>query len=372
MSIYDKFAYYVNKLLSKSNTGREIKRLLLYNPAALGDVWYTLRLANAIKTANPCIEIGLLVGSWSADMVHECADVSYVHIVDHPIMVRKNLPCWKKIKQYWLTRRKALQEIKSINYDLAVDCYYFFPSASLLFYQAGIAKRIGYDSREGSSLYTKCLNWQIKDIHNVEYQADLLNLYKINVVNLEKSKVNFCEKIDTAYTHNDQLQDGYIVVSVGTGDPMREWPIEKWLVLLEMLKEYEYKVVFVGAGRKESERIELLRRKLSYSTISLCNKLTIVQLASIISKSNLFIGLESFTGHIAATYKIPQVSIMHGFTNQNHWQPYANPNCIVIRKNIECSPCYFPSRCKKSNLCMDISCDDVIRAVRCLMEKNKK
>ena len=139
-----------------------------------------------------------------------------------------------------------------------------------------------------------------------------------------------------------------------------------------MLKEYEYKVVFVGAGRKESERIELLRRKLSYSTISLCNKLTIVQLASIISKSNLFIGLESFTGHIAATYKIPQVSIMHGFTNQNHWQPYANPNCIVIRKNIECSPCYFPSRCKKSNLCMDISCDDVIRAVRCLMEKNKK
>lgn len=370
MNFYDKVAYCINEFLPKKNNNKNayIKKILLYNPAALGDVWYTLRLTNSLKTANPDIEIGVLVGSWTADMVRECVDVSYVHILDHPVMVRKNVSFWRKIKQYLMTRRRALQEIKNIDYDLAVDCYYFFPSAAFLFYQAGITNRVGYDSREGVYFYTNFINWQIKDIHNIEYQADLLSLCGIDCGKLESSMVHFREKLNIVESYKIQLNYSYIIVSVGTGDPMREWPVENWLALLEQLKDYEYRIVFVGAGKKEEERIQLLKKRLSYNTISLCNKLTIGQLAYIIRKSRLFIGLESFAGHIAATYKIPQISIMHGFTNQNHWQPYANPNCIVVRKNVACSPCYFPSRCKNGNMCMNISINDVFCAVKQLLE----
>lgn len=350
-----------------------LRKILLRNPAAFGDVLYTLRLIRAIKAVNPDIFVGLLAGSWVLPLINRCTDIDAIHIEDHWSLNRRKISKKQKLMQWLRTRHNALEEIKCQHYDAAIDAYYYYPSGALLFWQAGIPLRIGYDSHEGGQLYTQCVAWENKDIHNIEYQAELISLLGLSFSDLAKSQIsmNFSED-DASLLRCYHLQrKQYITISVGTGAPNREWPMDQWQELLKQMtasisEKAAFQFVFVGAGQREQLHIDNFLKYTGKRGLSLCNELSIPELMQVIRNSRLFIGLESFAGHIAAMYKVPQVSIMHGATNQSQWQPFANPECTVIRKRISCSPCYFPSICEHDNDCINIAVKPVFENI---MEK---
>jgi len=369
----------LTKLLSFQRNGktkRENKKILLRNPAAFGDVLYTLRLVRAMKVADPTLYIGVLVGSWTLPLVKECQDIDAIHVEDHWALNRSHESRKDKIQQWLRTRAQALAEIKKQKYDVAIDLYYYFPSAALLFWQAGIPERIGYDSHEGKYLYTKCLHWQNEDIHNVEYQARLVEVAGITIKKLADvvAEIKFKNNDAAVLEKRSIKQKKYIVISVGTGEPLREWPASSWHELIKKLEREMHdeveQIVLVGAGQREERCI---REILAYGdlafTKSLCNELSIPELIQVIRNAKLFIGLESFNGHIAAMYKTPQVSIMHGATNLYQWQPYANPYCTVIRTSLSCSPCYFVSNCQHDNACIDLSTEVVFEKVKKMLHR---
>ena len=358
-------------ILRNCTKHKRIQRLLLRNPGALGDVLYTLRLIRAIKQVNPDIFIGVLIGSWALPLAETCLDVDAIHIEDHWAVNRSNMRIWKKFYHWLDTRYKVVKELKQNHYDMAIDLYYYYPSAASLLWQAGIPERIGYDSHEGSAFYTNVVRWENIDVHNIEYQEKLVLEASISVYDLSSSHINLNfpkYDIDLLQTYS-LVAKKYFVISVGTGDVNREWPLEKWRILLKYLNSFFPSqqinfFVFVGMGKREYERILALLESIPDRGISLCNRLSIPELMQIIRNARVFIGLESFAGHIAAMYKVPQVSIMHGATRQRHWEPFSNPYCTVVRKNIECSPCYFPSQCQYQNACMEISAEIVLQKVK--------
>lgn len=369
----------LTRLLSCKGTAKTEehgKKILLRNPAAFGDVLYTLRLVRAMKAADPTLYIGVLVGSWTLPLVKECQDIDAIHVEDHWAVNRSQKSRKDKIQHWLKTRAQVLAEIKKQKYDTAIDLYYYFPSSALLFWHAGIPERIGYDSHEGKNLYTTCLHWQNEDIHNVEYQAGLVEAAGITIKNLSNSvaSIKFQSTDDEMLKKCRIKQKKYIVISVGTGEPLKEWPASSWHELIKKIEKEMHdeaeQIVLVGAGRREEQYIKdiLAYGDLSF-TKSLCNELSIPGLMQVIRNAKLFIGLDSFNGHIAAMYKIPQVSIMHGATNLYQWQPYANPNCTVVRKSLPCSPCYFVSNCQKNNACMNISSGSVFEKVKEMLGK---
>lgn len=372
---------YIYDLISRVLVYKNMKKhtpinsIVLRNPAALGDVLYTLRLIEAIKKVNPHLYIGLVVGSWALPLVSCCKNVDAVHIEDHWLLNRRSDNIVKKFFHWLKTRYKAIREIRQQKYDLAIDLYYYFPSVGALFFLSGISNVIGYDSHEGSAFYTKIVKWTNCDVHNVIYQAELLRAANITVSDLTTSviEMKYQETDEELLNRYKLTAHGYIVICVGTGAKNREWSLSSWRLLLKYIddnfkKEIIKNIVFVGAGRRENQHIHMLIENGSQRNITLCDKLDIPQLVQVIRQSRLFIGLESFAGHVAAMYKIPQVSIMHGATNRWQWEPFANPNCRVVRKEIKCSPCYFPSKCKYENACMDVNVKDVCKAVREILE----
>jgi ADP-heptose:LPS heptosyltransferase len=69
--------------------------------------------------------------------------------------------------------------------------------------------------------------------------------------------------------------------------------------------------------------------------------------------------------HISSALETPTIALF-GPTDPIHHRPYGERN-IVIKKDIECSPCY-KRECKKGILCMEsINVDDVIDALCLLM-----
>lgn len=92
------------------------------------------------------------------------------------------------------------------------------------------------------------------------------------------------------------------------------------------------------------------------------------ELAALIKKSDVLVTNDSGPMHIAAAVGTPVVALF-GPTEPARTGPYTE-NCIVIKKEMDCSPC-FRSRCtKKSFECMEfITVDEVFEAVKKLLGK---
>lgn len=366
MYLFDTFSCLMEFFQLKNNSHPKIKKLLLRNPAGLGDILYTLRLAHAIKANNPNIKIGIVSASWAAPMINACRDIDSFFTEDHWDLNRRRTTKTKKIISWLRERRKTPKLLRGEHFDAAVDCYYYFPSGALLFYQANIPIRIGFDSNEGSPLYSSVKHWENLDIHNVEYQSELIKALGLGMADLSNSVADFkFKEADEELLNKFNLaKKQYFVFSVGTGAPNREWTEENWNRLIGYLgAHYHRKIVLVGAGERERILITSLVSTRNEYLVNLCDKLTITELCQVIRNSLFFIGLESFAGHLAAMYKVPQISIMHGATNLYQWIPFANSNCWVVRKKLKCSPCYFPSACPYHNKCMDISSEEVINVL---------
>ncbi len=112
----------------------------------MGDALMMTSLLAALKSADPEVKLGVVVGSWSRPIVEGHPLIDVVHTVDHWKLNRSPLPLWKKIVQYYATKRRAVREIRAQSYDAAIDFYPFFPNAIPLLWQAKVPMRIGFTS----------------------------------------------------------------------------------------------------------------------------------------------------------------------------------------------------------------------------------
>ena len=108
--------------------------------------------------------------------------------------------------------------------------------------------------------------------------------------------------------------------------------------------------------------------------ISVIGQLSLDETASLIKRCKLFISNDTGLMHIATTVETPVIAIF-GPTDQKRTAPYGKGN-LVIRKNLECSPCYkFHIRkfkCKFNSVkCLNnISVEEVISACRNFIKKS--
>lgn len=338
-------------------------RILLANSAHLGDVVILSSVIPVLKKAFPEVQIGLLVGSWSLPVVQGNPAIDWVHTVDHWNLNRSDASMWQKLKRYWRTRRVAMNEIKNTGYDVAVDLYSYFPNFIPLLWQTGIPVRIGYISGGFGPLLTHPLRWQNLNQHVSDYHADLLRILPIDKEYFEKlhyflSPVdrNFEEEANNFLKRNS-VDPAYIVIHMGTGEKLKEWPIEKWHILSEKLTANGHSLVFTGHGPRESDNACLVAAGLS-NCVNLCNELSWGAFVSVVKKSKLVICVESLAGHIAAAVDTHCVLIRSGMTNYYHWRPMSEL-CQILMHSVSCAPCYRSRGCTTMDCVRNVRPDDV-------------
>jgi heptosyltransferase-2 len=154
------------------------------------------------------------------------------------------------------------------------------------------------------------------------------------------------------------------------------WPLKNYIELIRILADDNHTAIILVGNEKEAvtgkKILEKVKRK---NVINAMGKTTISQTAAIIHLSDLFIGNESGPLHIASALKIPSVAIF-GATSPDQILS-SGERCIVIRKDIPCSPCYTHhfalADCKNHFRCLTgISVSDVLKIVRKVCAKNAK
>lgn len=152
------------------------------------------------------------------------------------------------------------------------------------------------------------------------------------------------------------------------GSAKRWYPERFAQVAAEFSEMYDI-IIFGGPNEVEmaSDIESELKRLHVNNYTNLAGKTSISELCAYIGGCSLFITNDSGPMHVAAAYQVPTVAIF-GPTRYKETSQWKNEKSIIVRHEMDCSPCMKRECPLKHHNCMkDISANEVIEAVKTLL-----
>lgn len=151
-----------------------------------------------------------------------------------------------------------------------------------------------------------------------------------------------------------------VTIHPASRDLMRRWTEECFAQVADRLIEEFGVTVFLVSGPGEEAVTERVQHAMQKQAVGLAGVTSIQELAALLSRSSLFIGLDGAPTHIAAAVGTPVVAL-YGPTTDT-WRPWTERG-VVVRGSTPCLGCsrscpYHPSRCMDG-----ISVDSVLEAI---------
>jgi heptosyltransferase III len=120
---------------------------------------------------------------------------------------------------------------------------------------------------------------------------------------------------------------GAVVLHPGSGSETKNWLIENWIVLGDVLLAKGHQVIII-AGEADAERTHKLRAVWSGKPVQFAENLPLPHLAALVERMS-FIGHDSGISHIAAAAEA-RCLLLFGWTDPAIWAP-TNSNVTVLR-----------------------------------------
>lgn len=338
------------------------RTLLLSNLASLGDVLISTCVIPVIKEAFPQVQLGFLSGSWADAVLKEHPAIQWTHYFDHAYINPKPLSSWQAWREHRKTSWKALQEMKQIGYDWAIDLYCYFPNAIPLLKKANIPIRVGYTSGGFGPLLTHPFAWESAQEYMGFSHLRLLERMGIAI----KTASPLPHYPSSCIQLVKDLPRGAIVLHVGSSQALKDWPLSSWKKLLPKLQALGRPLVFTGRGKREKALIEELL-PLAPEALNFCDQLSWKEFAGAIQQASLLISADSVAVHLAAAFHIPTVVLFSGINAQAMWVP-PHSGCQAVQALVPCSPCFQKHGCATMDCLRSLSVETVFQKVTELVD----
>ena len=129
------------------------------------------------------------------------------------------------------------------------------------------------------------------------------------------------------------------------------------------------RVVLTGT-KEDIDYIDKIKDLTTSKPIVAAGKTTLMELANLINRCNVYITPDSAPMHIASAMGTPFIALFGPTDPLRHIAP--SGNYIVIKKDMKCSPCYSPN-CLKGFKCMkNITVEEVFGVTKEMLSKNAK
>jgi ADP-heptose:LPS heptosyltransferase len=322
-----------------------VKSILVSQCGHLGDLIMTLPMLRWVRVFRPQTRIGLIVGSWATPMLAGISDLyDTCYFADHFMLDRSGKPLMERVVRHRQSWKRTIAEVRTHNFDAAIDCYAFLQNNIPLLHACNIPIRVGFTSGGFGPLLTHKVRWEHRSRSLIDYPRDLLRAL-FNDVSLDRPLRAYYPAPIRPNRHHGQA---YVVVQTGTGNPIKEWPDEHWIELARMLRTAGLQVVLAGAGARERDRTARLEATVP-GLVNLCDRLSWDEFVALVAEANHVVCLDSSTSHLAAAFCIPSTVIMSGTSDQGQFGP-ANDEARILTFSTPCAPCF------RSNGCEHMAC----------------
>ncbi|MEQ1727258.1 MAG: glycosyltransferase family 9 protein [Vicinamibacterales bacterium] len=321
-------------------------KILLVRLRQIGDVVFTTPAFAALRDHFPAVHLTYLVEPAAASVVLGNPDLSEVIVAPRASGARGLMA------DLTLGRRLARER-----FDIALD-FHGGPRASLLTWLSRAPRRIGYEVSGRAWMYTERVARprELRARHSVENQWDLLTAigvpppdrsrYPVAMPLLSDASAHVRERLAA---HGVTPASLIVVMHVSAGNPFRRWPLESFATVAAALPAVDPRVrVIVTSGPSEAdaaaqvirgarERLEPARQ----AQVLACGEFSLAELRALVEVASLYIGGDSGPMHVAATSRVPMVSL-YGPTlpvRSEPWRAASLPMLPVEVHGLGCRPC---------------------------------
>ncbi|WP_029685049.1 putative lipopolysaccharide heptosyltransferase III [Tatumella saanichensis] len=262
-------------------------------------------------------------------------------LINHPLVNQcycidrawKKLGPWRHIGHEW----HLLRTLRAQRYDLVINLADQWRSALLTRF-TGAPVRLGFDFPKRQSVAWKFCHSQLVPVtdhnalHTVEQNLSILAPLALPKIST-RAAMHYLPS--DAQCIRQRLDEGcvrghYIVIHPSSRWFFKCWPEEKMAELITALTTAGYSIVLTSGPDKAEKAMVSRIRSLSQgeTIISLAGEMTLPQLAALIDKADLFIGVDSVPMHMAAALNTPYVALF-GPSKLTFWHPWEGQGEVI-------------------------------------------
>ncbi|MEW6026672.1 MAG: glycosyltransferase family 9 protein [Planctomycetota bacterium] len=348
----------------------KFNKILIVRLSAIGDVINAIPALVVLRQNFPRSFIGWVVEDKAGDLLDGLPLLDKVYV-------------WRRRSKGKITKAVGLiKELRTAKFDIAIDFQGNLKSG-LITSLSGAKTKVGMKpAKEGNALFT---NYKVtlpdKKINRVERNLYILKQLGINtdVLDWRKMPILFVQE-DKSYInkfldeHNPSNKP-LVILHPGTSEfgLFKRWAPGKYAQLADRLTE-ELKIqCLISWAGKERYLAESIARQMSakggsasggkHKPLIFPEQISLNRMAALIKRARLFVGSDSAPLHLANLLGC-NVLGLYGPKDPAIYSPFMHPSAkhkaVIVRKNLDCSPCQ-KRRCVKP-ICMEsITVEDVLQ-----------
>ena len=343
---------YIIKILSLlvfNNLQNNIKKIAIYRFGSFGDSIVAFPTIKTIRKHYPNAEIHIYNKPENDNLI-KMENLLNEEMYDKIITLKAN----SSIKELY-------KIVKKENYDV----WFELSSAGLSFFKAlqklVFLKVVGVKYINGieitpNKFLSKYFKHQYKFIS--ERERLLNNLSSLDI-DTKKYSLDFPLKDITANidkVNNILMQDNIdktklIVLITKSKRDSTTWSQQNWIELSQELLKKGHHLAFIGAP-SDSDFINPIINKLNSNSVqSYAGSFSVMDSAALLKLSTLAISVDTGPMHLAYAVGTKVIALFSARDYINKWYPPQELG-IVIRNDIECSPCFL-DMCPRQNECIN-------------------
>jgi len=332
------------------------QKILIINPFGIGDVLFSTPLIKNLRFYYPDAFIAVAVQKKIAAVLENNSNIN--KIIPFSRGDFKELSRQSRFKAIGVLLR-TLGEVRRHKFDLFIDLS-LEHRYSLALKFLGVKQRVGYNYKNRGRFLTHRTNIEgYKDKHVVEYHLQLLELLGLkprffnSELFLKREEKDWAEAfLNKSGISKDDLIIGIIPgggASWGRQSYLKHWPGEKFAQVADGLVERIGAKIIIFAGSLDKAIAESVIQKMHQPAINMIARINLRQFIALINQCSLVIANDSGPLHIAVALGIKSVSLF-GPVNEQVYGPYPpSPDYVVIKKDLNCRPCYRKFRVPECN-----------------------
>ncbi|MGQ9630796.1 MAG: glycosyltransferase family 9 protein [bacterium] len=353
-----------------------VKSILIFSTGALGDFVFFIPTLRAIRKAYENAHIAIVASPINEGLVRPCPYIDEI-IVNSDIWYNADARSRRRI--YWMRALRWAGRLRSRGFDLAFNLS-GYPESIMILYLSGIPYKLGVNILRDRNLpawrgWEAYKNW---DGHTAEAMMDMARALCVEVEEDERAELWVSrESRERAEEYLNSLgispSDVKVLIAPGCSkkQPARRWDIRKFAAVGDRLAERCGAKVFLVGGRGDLDDAESVAEAMKHKPAVAAGLFGIGEFAALAEMSDLLIGLDTGTTHIAAAVGTPVVAL-YGGASPRFTGPLGEGH-IVVEK---------PSSCIKPRPCSDLKCphrrcmeaitvDDVIAAAEEILMRRR-
>jgi ADP-heptose:LPS heptosyltransferase len=238
-----------------------------------------------------------------------------------------------------------VREMRKRKFDTAL---LLLPTKRLawMLFAAGIPRRYGV----GVKLYgvltgMKSVRREYEPLrHEADYCLDFGRKLGITSPNpapeifLTDDEKNAARKTLSAHGVSFSNNEFLVGIHPGSGHSAPNWKVERYVDLCKLLARGKKIRLLISGGAAEVESARLFSQLFEAGAINLIGKLSLRELAAVISLQRVFVSASTGPMHMAAALVVPTVSLFCRESNSSatHWGPLGNSATIVLPREGFC------------------------------------